>query len=290
MTFFKKMTSKKHIRTTFIVSFFVFGAILWLSMWVYGKFYVSTDDAYVNANIVHIAPRISGQVVRLYVINNQFVRKNQPLFDIDPLPLQVALDKAKAQVDINEAALLNAQSKEKRTLTLEKKKFASTQEGENAETTLQTAEASLKLSNAELNQAMLNLSWGSLAAPTSGWITNLSLHTGDIVTANQPLFGLISNQIFWIDANFKETQIQGIKPGQRALIHVDMYPDHLFHGVVQSISGATGSVFSLLPPQNATGNWVKITQRVPVRILVTDPNPNYLLRIGTSASVTIKLD
>ena len=99
----------------------------------------------------------------------------------------------------------------------------------------------------------------------------------------------MSDEQFWIDANFKETEIEGIRPGQIAVIVTDMYPNHPFKGVVESISRGSGSIFSLLPPQNATGNWVKVTQRVPVRIRVLNPNTQFPLRIGTSAKITIHL-
>ncbi|MFX8652925.1 HlyD family secretion protein, partial [Acinetobacter baumannii] len=92
---------------------------------------------------------------------------------------------------------------------------------------------------------------------------------------------------WWLDANFKETQLESLKPQQKAEIRVDMYPHHVFHGVVDSISRGSGTAFSLMPAQNATGNWVKVTQRVPVKIVVTDADPAFPLRIGTSGTVTI---
>jgi membrane fusion protein, multidrug efflux system len=110
-----------------------------------------------------------------------------------------------------------------------------------------------------------------------------------VITAYQPIFALISDESFWADTNFKETEMEKIRPGQAAKIEVDMYPGHVFNGVVESISGGAGAAFSLLPPQNATGNWVKVTQRVPVRIQILNPDPRYPLRIGTSALVTVKL-
>lgn len=154
---------------------------------------------------------------------------------------------------------------------------------------METAKASLALAEVNLNKAVLNLHYTQVTAPTNGWVTNLSLRDGNMVTTNQPLFALISDKEFWVDANFKETAMENIKPGQLATIKVDMYPDHRFLGVVDSISGGTGNVFSLLPPQNATGNWVKVTQRIPVRIRVLSLNSNYPLRIGSSASVSIQL-
>ena len=101
------------------------------------------------------------------------------------------------------------------------------------------------------------------------------------------MFVLVCNQRFWVDANFKETQLEHIRPGQPADIHVDMYPDHPFQGVVENVSAATGSVFSLLPPQNANGNWVKVIQRVPVRIKIDNPDPAFPMLVGASTTVTI---
>ncbi len=284
-----QLLRNKNMKASLIATFMLLSFIVWIGMMIHDYFYISTDNAYVNANVVHIAPRVTGQVTSLQMANNQFVEKNQLLFDIDAVPFQNALAKANAQYAISEASLMNARAIALRTKTLANKKYVSTQDNDNVITALETAEANLTLAKAALNQANLDLSWTHITAPTSGWVTNVSLRAGDIVAANQPLFALISDGEFWVDANFKETELEKIEPGQRAIIHVDMYPDHPFEGVVQSISGGTGSAFSLLPPQNATGNWVKITQRVPVRIRVLKTDNRYPLRIGTSASVRISL-
>ncbi len=285
----KHYLDKKHARMTLVIGFFILSALIWFAVMIYDLFNVNTDDAYVNANIVQMAPRISGFVSEVAVTNNQFVKKGQLLFTLDNVPYQVAFEKAKAQFSINEAAYLNAKAKEQRTYALALKKFASSQENDDAEMALQTAEASLKLAKATLDEATLDLGWTKIYAPTSGWVTNMSLRDGDNVVASRPLFALISDEMFWLDANFKETQIMKIKPGQRAVITLDMYPGVKFDGIVESISGGTGTVFSLLPPQNATGNWVKITQRIPIRIRFTHPLTDYPLRIGASAQVTVKL-
>jgi membrane fusion protein (multidrug efflux system) len=108
-----------------------------------------------------------------------------------------------------------------------------------------------------------------------------------MVSVRSPLFALIAKDSFHIDANFKETELPGIKPGQKVDIQIDMYPGQHFSGTVESLSGGTGTAFSLLPPQNATGNWVKITQRVPVRIKIAPTDR--ALRIGATATVTVHL-
>lgn len=283
------LVNKKNIKKTIIFAFLAVSLVIYLGMKTYDFFYVSTDDAYVNANVVQIAPRITGQIVALYVTNNQYVHKGDKLFDIGDESYKAAMTKALAQYQISVANLANARNLTMRSNTLAQNKYVSQQENENVRTALETAEANMNLAKATLDQANLDLGWTHVTAPASGWVTNVSLQVGDVVGANQSLFALISDSQFWVDANFKETELSEIKPGQYAAIYVDMYPDHKFAGKVQSISGGTGSAFSLLPPQNATGNWVKVTQRIPVRVLVMKTDPEYPLRIGTSANVRISL-
>ncbi|MBV8802253.1 MAG: HlyD family secretion protein [Gammaproteobacteria bacterium] len=264
-------------------------SIVGVSYWIYSRAFLSTDNAYINANIVQISPRISGQVRHVYVSDNQFVKEGQLLFDIDPIPYEINISEARAQYDRDSAQLYIAQITAKRTLQLVEKKVAAVQEGDVAKASLQSATAALELSKAHLEKAILDLQYAKVTAPTSGWITNMTLRSGNMIIENQPLFALISNNQFWVDANFKETNLSKIHPGQKVDVRVDMYPNHLYAGIVDSISGGSGTAFSLLPPQNATGNWVKVTQRVPVRINLTRLNPNFPLRIGTSAVVTIHL-
>lgn len=262
-------------------------AIFVICLWLYFERYVSTDDSYVNANVVQIAPRVTGQVTKLYIVNNQFVHKGQVLFELDNEPYLVTKEKAQAQLAMNQANYKNAQINAKRLLELVDRKVLSPQAGDNAEARLESSFASVQLAKAMLAQAELDLQYTRITAPTTGWVTNVTVRVGDNIEKNQPLFALISNEEFWVDANYKETQLEDVKPGQAATIEVDMYPNYKFNGVVESISGGSGNAFSLLPPQNATGNWVKITQRVPVRVHVMNIDPQHPLRIGTSATVTI---
>ncbi|TFV86241.1 HlyD family efflux transporter periplasmic adaptor subunit, partial [Oxalobacteraceae bacterium OM1] len=150
--------------------------------------------------------------------------------------------------------------------------------------------ANVQAARAAVAQAELDLQRTHVTAPPQGMVANLSLRPGNTVQPGTPLFAVIASQEYWADANFKETELEDIRPGQQATLQVDMYPDHVFHGVVESVSGGAGTAFSLLPPQNATGNWVKVTQRVPVRVRITDPDPQYPLRIGTTATVEIALN
>jgi len=258
-----------------------------ISYWVHNQDYIGTDNGYVNANVVQIASRVTGQVTHLYVTNNQFVKQGQALLAVDPEPFIIAITKAKAQLAIEQANWKNAQLNAERTLSLVKNKNLPMQAGDDAQAKLQGAVAAVELAKASLAQAELNYKYTQITAPTTGWITNMSIREGNSVQANQPLFALIGHREFWVDANFKETELAKIRPGQKAVIAVDMYPQHTFKGIVESIGGGTGAAFSLLPPQNATGNWVKVTQRVPVRVHVVEPTKQYPLRIGTTATVTV---
>lgn len=289
MSLFTQIAKIKHIRAIIVIGFFTVSAMGWFAMWLYGRYYVTTDNAYINANVVQIAPRITGRVVVLNVNNNQYVKQGQPLFSLDKEAFQIAVDSAHAQVEISEAQLAKAAITSKRTEALVKRKYLSPQEGDNAMAQLKTATAQLAHAKAALRQAELNLAYTDVLAPISGWVTNVTLRVGDVVIGNQPLFALISDEEFWADANFKETEMAMIKPGQKAKIVTDLYPKHPFEGVVESISGGAGGVFSLLPPQNATGNWVKVTQRIPAHIRILNPDPHKQLRIGISATVTVNI-
>ncbi|WP_346900443.1 HlyD family secretion protein [uncultured Roseibium sp.] len=133
--------------------------------------------------------------------------------------------------------------------------------------------------------AEYNLSHTKVVAPTDGWISNITLRPGSSVTAHQPLFALVDASHWWVDANFKETDLPRIRPGQPATVSVDMLPGLTLSGHVASIGRGSGATFSLLPAENASGNWVKVTQRFPVRIALDKTDPG--LRVGASSSVTV---
>lgn len=149
------------------------------------------------------------------------------------------------------------------------------------------AVARIAVADAALDRARLNLSYTTIIAPASGTLGKISARPGDIVQPGQQLFPLVEDQTFWVEANYKEGDLERIRPGQSARIMMDMYPGRTFKGVVESLSPASGVAFSLLPPENATGNWVKVTQRFPVRIRVVTRDDSAPLRIGSSCSVTI---
>ncbi len=153
-----------------------------------------------------------------------------------------------------------------------------------------SAQARIQQAKAALDQAELNLQYASIRAPVSGIVSRKIAEVGQIVQAGQPLMALIPLQDVWIIANFKETQLTHMRPGQRATVTVDAYGGKEFKGHVDSLAAATGARFSLLPPENATGNYVKVVQRVPVKI-VLEPgqDPDHLLRPGLSVTPTVYL-
>ena len=303
--------------------------------WLLTRGEVSTDNAYVNADVAQIAALVTGPVTRVYVRDNQFVRKGERLFDIDARPFEVAVAKAEAKLsqakqgarqdgadvaaaraDVarERAALDNDDQQLRRAEDLVARRFLSRQSADDALARVRTERAALaaaqarlehaqakahggvadspdvRSARAALEQAKLDLSHTRVAAPADGWVSNMTLTAGTTVAAGNPVFALVRDRSFWVDANFKETELHGIHPGEKVDIAVDMYPKRAFHGVVQSLSQGTGTAFSLLPPQNATGNWVKVTQRVPVKVAIGDYDPAYPLRIGATATVTVHLD
>ena len=221
---------------------------------------------------------------------------------------------AQADLEQQQVNLANARSTYDRTMDLVKRNFVSKQAADDAQARVNTASASvdaararleraraalpatasgttpaIAIARAQLDKARLDLEHAVMRASEDGWITRFDLVAGTVVTPGNPLFAIVVDRSFWVDANFKETELGGMRPGQAATIVVDMYPEHAFHGRVESLSGGTGAAFSLLPPQNATGNWVKVAQRVPVKVSIDDPDPAYPLRVGATATVDVSL-
>ncbi len=306
--------------------------IITLFYWQYQTVHPSTDDAYVQANIIDIAPEISGQIDHVYTTNNRSVKKGDLLFTIDPTPFQYQVEQAQARlkqtqqdiiakaeavktaeaiVNQRQAEAIVAQKNYDRIIYLANHDQATKSDADQATSELQSAKAALtaaktevlkaqailgenddhnadlQVAQANLDIARLNLKYTKIYAPAEGVLINFNIRIGDVVNANEPLFSLIENNSGWVDANYKETDLTRIRVGQKATIHVDLYPNYIFTGTVESISGGSGSSFSILPPENASGNWVKVTQRFPVKIIINNLNPNYPLRVGASATVTI---
>ena len=193
---------------------------------------------------------------------------------------QQAVDIARANVNSSKARLARSQS-----LLLESK--AREQQVPVTEAAYKSALANVERAKATLEQAELNLGYSTIKAPITGQVTQKTVNLGQYVLPGQLLFTLVPLDKVYVTANFKETQLAHVRPGQRARIHVDTY-DTDFEGVVDSIAGATGSRQALLPPQNATGNFIKVVQRIPVKILVKQKaDPHLVLRPGMNVEATI---
>ena len=327
------MEHLKTHKTKIIIALVLAALIGGFAFYHYSGLTRSTENAYINADVVNVAAQVSGRVTAVYIKDNQHVRKGDALFDIDPEPFAIALQRAeadlaqakqsarqdnaevsvaRAQIAQIESDLANARASYSRDKELVEQHFLSQQSLDDAQTKQQSLQAALEQAQAKLTkalsapqnpeergdvlkaqaaieQAKLDLEHTHVTAAQDGQISNLSLTAGSLVGVGAPLFALIAENSFHIDANFKETELPGIHPGQDVDIKIDMYPGQHFKGTVESLSGGTGTAFSLLPPQNATGNWVKIAQRVPVRIKLAPTDADHPLRIGATATVSVQL-
>ena len=314
----------------------------------------STDDAFVEAHVVSMSPRVAGHVARVLVEDNQLVREGDLLAELDSRDFQVALEAARARLRSAQAAVTEAEAQVSaaQNVLAQKEAGLSSQHAGLAQVQAEVAEvragyerdendldrmqkiveagavsrqefdhvkaqeamtraklnsakrqvdthsagirqaratvaaaqdelrqayaqvdirtAELHEAEAEVEQAELNLSYTRITAPCAGHVTKKAVEPGTYVQVGQKLFSIVSPDV-WVVANFKETQLAGIASGQPVDIEVDAYPDVTFHGHVDSIQRGTGSRFTLLPPENATGNFIKVVQRIPVKI-VLDPS------------------
>jgi membrane fusion protein (multidrug efflux system) len=314
----------------------------------------STDDAFIAGHLVSIGPRISGQVAAVYVVDNQMVRSNALLVEIDPsdyattleqkqaaktsananfkaavagynlMAVKIATAKATAKESEADAAAAaatatNAESNLKRAQDLVKQSTISAQEFDQFKTAADAAEANfnsarqkadadeskvneanaqlqaakaetdavfsqLNQSKTEVDSAQLNLSYAKIFAPGDGRVTRKQVEVGDYLQTGQQIMSLVPTDV-WVVANFKESQLKKMAPGQPALVEIDALGSRKFRAHVDSIQAGSGAAFSLLPPENATGNFVKVVQRVPVKIIFDEPLPADHT-IGPGLSVT----
>ncbi|MDR3607530.1 MAG: HlyD family secretion protein [Oligoflexia bacterium] len=252
-------------------------------------FYVSTDNAQVGARSTLLSPKISGIVVRSFVEENQKVKAGQVLVEIKPDDYQNAVDQIDSEMQSLAAQLKGAKSNYGRTLDLFKK-GASTQERlDAAEAQYRALENKLKSAQAQVNEAKLNLDYTRIIAPVDGKVGKKSFEVGMLASAGQPLMGFVANDERWVTANLKETDMDDITEGKKAYVTVDAISGRVFEGVVESISPATGATFSLLPPDNATGNFTKVVQRVPVRIKLLNLSERDIDRLQSGLSADVKI-
>ncbi|AQX28378.1 MULTISPECIES: HlyD family secretion protein [unclassified Bartonella] len=343
-TYLRKLKHRKLINILFIifVLFIFWFSYKWLTHW---RYMLTTDDAYVQGDIIAISPKLSGYIEEVSIEANQAVKKGDILFRLESGDYQINLDQTKAHLDTQQKILMridaqilaahsalddaqaqkaaasavatNAQLTLQRTTELKNDRYVSQSNVDNAKSAYEQAIANVTRTEAQIAAARANiqvleaqrheiesqtknleltrdkakrdLDSTILHAPFDGIIGNLTAKKGDFVVNGQRLAALVPINELYVEANYKETQIQNIQSGQTVYISVDAFKKDVFEGTVLSISPATGAIFSLLPPQNATGNFTKIIQRIPIRISI----PEHVLksgRIKAGMSVAVTID
>ena len=303
----------------------------------------STDDSFIESHIVQISPQIAERVDKVSVVDNQIVKKGDPLVELDSQNEVVLFETAKANLASSEAKLVQAQSQlaattsdletakadvaeaqanadnaakeltrnselrksgaiaqreydnsQMQALSTKAAYESKSQTAHSAESKINVGAAEVKAAEAQvvqaramLDAARLRLSYTKILAPVDGRVTRKSVEPGSYVQTGNALLAIVPPET-WVVANFKETQLDHMRPGQPVDIKVDAYPSLKLHGRVESIQSGTGSRFSLLPAENATGNFVKVVQRVPVKIVFTDlPDDAPELTPGMSVQPTV---
>lgn len=329
---------KRRVLLRSLVGVIIVVAIVWVLYYLFlGRWYESTDDAYVNGNVVQITPQVPGTVISIGADDNDYVRAGQSLVKLDPTNTDVALEKAEAalaqtvrkvrglystvhsasaDVAAREAAVAQAKADFQRRKGLAASGAISAEELAHARDALTTAESALAAAQAQLattsalvsdtkiashpdvkaaaaavRAAWLNDQRTTLVAPVSGYVAKRSVQVGQRVQPGMPLMAVVPLDEVWVDANFKETQLEHMRIGQPVTLTSDVYGSSVtYHGHVEGLGVGTGSAFSLLPAQNASGNWIKIVQRLPVRIsLEKSELDKHPLRIGLSMNVDVNL-
>jgi membrane fusion protein, multidrug efflux system len=329
---------RRYRRFVLLVVLPIVAVIGGVTVYLNGGRYVGTDDTYVGAQKVLITPDISGRIDKVVVKEGQLVHKGDVLFEIDPVPFRLAVDRAKAAVEQARTSYSNLAANIKiydqmaelmqqtidlkqrdvdRKSQLARSSYGSQLDLDNSTTALVTARAELAFvqqqksssltqllgnpdlkledfppyyqAQAALAQAQRDLDHTEMRAQMDGIATLVDqIQLGRFVVAGSPVFTVIDVAKPWVDTNLKESDLTHVEVGQQVDIEVDAFPDHIFKGTVGSLSPGTGAQFAILPPQNATGNFVKVVQRIPVRVYFDQNDPMIKkLKAGMSAYATI---
>ena len=311
---------KKRYILASVLTFLVVGICIFA---LYESRFESTDDAYVDTHVVPIAPKISGQITNIYVKDNQSVKEGDLLAEIDSSDYVTHYDEAFAKYNValfkqnNAKAQFNAATSEINLTKADLERFTvlyndgavSKRQLDEAQTKYDSAKANLMQANQQLlsvknnrvadaelkqlaaikKQAELNLSYTKIFAPQSGYVTNKSVEKGTYVHVGQPILVIVPSKV-WVVANFKENQLEKMRPGQKVDIKIDTYPKKIFKGKVDSIQRSSGAKASLFPPENAVGSFVKIVQRIPVKIVFDESiDPKYTIVPGMSVVPKVRV-
>jgi membrane fusion protein (multidrug efflux system) len=275
------------------------GAVLALR---YFASFESTDDAQIDGNVSVVGARVAGTVVAVHVQDNDRVERGAPLVDLDPADYRVALQLSEANLEqaryqrvaeakANERIAARDLWRSRRLVeagSLPREDLDSHQAAADARTAeVEASLAAVKAQEASVERAQLDLSYTNVSAPIGGIVGQKEVNVGDRVQPGQELLAIVQVDDLWVTANFKETQLRDMRPGQRVDVGVDAL-GRTFHGHVDTLPGASGARFSLFPPENATGNYVKVVQRLPVRIRLEPGQPG-LDRLRPGMSVEPKV-
>lgn len=327
--------ARQRVRHVLFIAGFMVVIGVALYVYIFGGRYISTDNAYVKANMVNVSADVDGKVDRIYVEENQHVKAGDVLFRIDPAPYEVAVQQAeaallqaRAQVEALKATYAQKQAALRSTqadLTFRQSDYnrikALQALGASSKSTLDAAKNALDVASSDINSAQheigevraqlngdpnietiqhpaykaalaaldkakLDLKRTEVRTPIDGVASKVP-DVGGYVLPGLPVISVVDAKGPWVEANLKESQLERVHPGQKVEIDVDAYSHTKWQGIVDSIGQATGAEFALLPPQNASGNWVKVVQRVPVRISIEHQHGEPTLRSGMSADVSI---
>ncbi|MBC7714542.1 MAG: HlyD family secretion protein [Rhizobacter sp.] len=251
--------------------------------------FVTTDNAQIFGHSLMLSPKVTGFINEVNVVEGQKVKKGDVLISIDPRDYDNNIKQVKGDLGSIEARRRDAEKNYRRQVDLLAKGVVSQQQFDAASAQYNDVKAKYDAISSQVNQAELNLSYAKILAPADGFIAKKSGEVGQLATPGVPLIGFVDSGERWIIANFKETEVEDIKIDAKVEIEVDAISSKHFVGKVESISSATGATFTLLPPDNATGNFTKVVQRVPVKIKfenVTDKDIE-ILRTGLSAFIKV---
>ena len=286
----RKKLIQKYTRKRILIPALIMTTLILLGIFsfIHSLSYQSTDDAFIEGHLVSVAPKVAGQVVELNFNDNDYVKKGQLLVEIDSRDYQNKVDELSAAVAEAIAKHEFTQIDYNRYSKLIVDGLCTKQEYENAKTHYDISKANIEKLEAQLAQARLNLSYTKIYAPQDGNISSRSVEAGNYVQVGQALTAIVSPSI-WIVANFKETQLTNMQKGQEVSIKIDTYPNRVFKGKVDSIQKASGAKASLFPPENAVGSYVKVVQRIPVKIIFDDDITKFNIAPGMSVVPKVKI-
>lgn len=251
--------------------------------------YVKTDNAQVFGHSLMLAPKVSGYINNVNISEGQKVQKGEVLIEIETRDYENNLKQMKGDLASIEARRKDAEKNYHRLVDLFSKGAVSQQQFDSATAQYNDVKAKYEAIASQVSQAEFNLSNTKIVAPTDGFIAKRSAEVGQLATPGIPLIGFVDANERWVIANFKETDIEDIKINAKVDIEIDAISGKTYEGRVESISSATGATFTLLPPDNATGNFTKVVQRVPVKIKIENLTGEDIVKLKTGLSALVKV-